>query len=168
MFDRAQLETIADLCQEFDALAITDEIYEHIIYDGAQHIPMMTIPGMRDRTILINSMSKTYSVTGWRVGWVLASPDLTESVRKVPRFSHRGRSCPACRRRAWSRLACRTSTIRSSPSTTTERRDPCWQCWNGPASAATFPRGAYYVMADISGIGLGDDLAAVAPSDWKQ
>jgi aminotransferase len=86
VFNRAELEFIAQLCLEFDALAVTDEIYEHILYDDAAHIPMMQIPGMRDRTILINSLSKTYSVTGWRVGWVLASPDLTDSVRKVHDF----------------------------------------------------------------------------------
>ena len=94
VFDREQLQIIADLCQEFDALAITDEIYEHIIYDGAQHIPMMTMPGMRERTILINSMSKTYAVTGWRVGWVLANPDITESVRKVHDFLTVGAAAP--------------------------------------------------------------------------
>ena len=94
VFDREQLQIIADLCQEFDALAITDEIYEHIIYDGAVHIPMMTLPGMRERTILINSMSKTYAVTGWRVGWVLANPDITESVRKVHDFLTVGAAAP--------------------------------------------------------------------------
>ena len=82
------------LCQEFDALAITDEIYEHIVYDGAVHIPMMTIPGMRDRTIMVNSMSKTYAVTGWRVGWVAASPDLTDSIRKVHDFLTVGAAAP--------------------------------------------------------------------------
>ncbi len=94
VLDREQLEFIASLCQEFDAVAITDEIYEHILYDGARHVPMMTIPGMRDRTLLINSMSKTYSVTGWRVGWVLASPDITESVRKVHDFLTVGAAAP--------------------------------------------------------------------------
>src|ERR1051326_2164354 len=86
VFTRDELEFIAGLCHEFDALAITDEIYEHILYDGAVHIPIMSLPGMRDRSILVNSMSKTYSVTGWRVGWVLASPDLTNSIRKVHDF----------------------------------------------------------------------------------
>ena len=94
VLDREQLEFIAQLCQEFDALAITDEIYEHIVYDGAQHIPMMSIPGMRERTILINSMSKTYSVTGWRVGWVLACPELTFSIRKVHDFLTVGAAAP--------------------------------------------------------------------------
>jgi aminotransferase len=67
VFSREELLYIASLCQEFDALAITDEIYEHIIYDDAQHVPMITLPGMRERTITVNSMSKTYAVTGWRV-----------------------------------------------------------------------------------------------------
>ena len=69
VFTREELMLIASLCQEFDALAITDEIYEHIVYDGLEHIPIITLPGMRDRTILVNSLSKTFSVTGWRVGW---------------------------------------------------------------------------------------------------
>ena len=86
VFSRAELELIAGLCQEFDALAITDEIYEHITYDGAHHIPIMTLEGMRNRTVLVNSMSKTFSVTGWRVGWVLAAPDLSDSIRKVHDF----------------------------------------------------------------------------------
>ena len=94
MFTREELEFIAGLCQEFDALAITDEIYEHILYDGAVHMPIMSLPGMRDRSILVNSMSKTYSVTGWRVGWVLAPPDLTDSIRKVHDFLTVGAAAP--------------------------------------------------------------------------
>src|SRR5579863_9047656 len=86
VFTRAELTLIASLCQEFDALAITDEIYEHITFDGHRHIPIISLPGMRDRTILVNSMSKTFSATGWRVGWVIASPDLTDGIRKVHDF----------------------------------------------------------------------------------
>ena len=94
VFSRQELETIASLCQEFDVLAITDEIYEHIVYDGAVHIPIMTLPGMRERSVLVNSMSKTYSVTGWRVGWVLAPADLTGSIRKVHDFLTVGAAAP--------------------------------------------------------------------------
>src|SRR5580704_17268761 len=94
VFTREELEFIAGLCQEFDTLAITDEIYEHILYDGAEHIPIMTLPGMRDRTVLVNSMSKTYAVTDWRVGWVLASPDLTDSIRKLHDFLTVGAGAP--------------------------------------------------------------------------
>ena len=91
VFTRAELQVIADLCNEFDALAITDEIYEHIIYEGASHLPIATLPGMRERTVLVNSMSKTYSVTGWRVGFVLAAPDLDGFHSKGPRLSNGGR-----------------------------------------------------------------------------
>ena len=94
VFTRQELQVIADLCQEFDALAITDEIYEHILYDAASHIPIATLPGMRERSVLVNSMSKTYSVTGWRVGWVLAAPDLTDSIRKVHDFLTVGAAAP--------------------------------------------------------------------------
>ena len=91
VFTRAELELIAGLCQEFDTLCITDEIYEHITYDGAEHIPMITLPGMRDRTVLVNSMSKTYSVTGWRVGWVIAAERLSGFDQEGARLSDRGR-----------------------------------------------------------------------------
>ena len=77
VFTREELETIAGLCRRHDALAVTDEIYEHILYDGAVHIPMASLPGMAERTVTINGMSKTYSVTGWRVGWTIAPPVLT-------------------------------------------------------------------------------------------
>ncbi len=86
VFTLEEMMYIAALCQEFDALAITDEIYEHIIYDGLKHIPMITLFGMRDRSILVNSMSKTFSVTGWRVGWIIAAPELTSAIRKVHDF----------------------------------------------------------------------------------
>ena len=94
VFTRAQLETIAQLCQEFDVVAVTDEIYEHILYDGADHISIATIDGMRDRTVTINSLSKTYSVTGWRVGYVIAPPDLTSAIRKVHDFLTVGAAAP--------------------------------------------------------------------------
>ena len=94
VYTRAELELVAQLCQEYDALALTDEIYEHIVYDDAQHIPIITIPGMRDRTVLVNSMSKTFSVTGWRVGWVIAAPELTSTIRKVHDFLTVGAAAP--------------------------------------------------------------------------
>ncbi|HYN14712.1 MAG TPA: aminotransferase class I/II-fold pyridoxal phosphate-dependent enzyme [Terriglobales bacterium] len=86
VFTRAELEFIRELCVEFGALAITDEIYEHILYDGARHISIAALDGMRERTITINGMSKTYSVTGWRVGWAVAAPALTSAIRKVHDF----------------------------------------------------------------------------------
>jgi aminotransferase len=94
VFTRAELESIRDLCVEFDVIAITDEIYEHILYDGSVHISPATIEGMAERTITINGMSKTYSVTGWRVGWTIAPPDLTSAIRKVHDFLTVGAAAP--------------------------------------------------------------------------
>ena len=94
VFTRAELTTIAELCQRWDVLAITDEIYEHIIYDGCRHVPMAAIDGMADRTVTLNSLSKTYSVTGWRVGWAIAPPGLTGAIRKVHDFLTVGAAAP--------------------------------------------------------------------------
>jgi aminotransferase len=141
VFEREDLEYIAELCQEFDCLAITDEIYEHILYDGTTHIPMMQIPGMRDRTILVNSMSKTYAVTGWRVGWVLASPDLSDSIRKVHDFLTVGAAAP---------LQQAGAVALSLPDSYYIDLAAGFRCFH--------PHGAYYIMTDISGFGYPDDM----------
>ena len=91
---RAELEIIRDLCVKFDVMAITDEIYEHIVYNGAQHVSMAALDGMQERTVTINSMSKTYSVTGWRVGWTIAPPAIADSIRKVHDFLTVGAPAP--------------------------------------------------------------------------
>ncbi|HEY2824048.1 MAG TPA: aminotransferase class I/II-fold pyridoxal phosphate-dependent enzyme, partial [Gemmatimonadales bacterium] len=93
VFTRAELELIAGLAQEHDAIVFTDDIYEHILYAGT-HIPMATLPGMAERTVAINSLSKTYSVTGWRVGWVIAPAALTGAIRKVHDFLTVGAAAP--------------------------------------------------------------------------
>ena len=158
VFDRVQLQIMADLCQEFDALAITDEIYEHIIYDGACHIPMMTLPGMRERTILINSMSKTYSVTGWRVGWVLANPDITESIRKVHDFLTVGAAAPL-QEAGVVALGLPDSYYQELAQHYAERRDWMLQMLESAGFRCTRPRGAYYVMADFSALSKLDDVS---------
>ena len=99
VFTTDELQFIAKLCQKWDVLAITDEIYEHIIYDGHRHVPMASIDGMADRTVTINGLSKTFSVTGWRVGWAIAPTDLAGPIRKMHDFSRWARP-RRCRRRA--------------------------------------------------------------------
>ena len=94
VFTLKELELIRDLCVEYNVLAITDEIYEHILYDGAKHISIASLDGMRERTITINGLSKSYSVTGWRVGWAVAPPAITNAIRKVHDFLTVGAPAP--------------------------------------------------------------------------
>ncbi len=158
VFTREELEFIAQLCQEHDALCITDEIYEHIVFDGLEHIPVMSLPGMRDRAILVNSMSKTYSVTGWRVGWVLASPDLTDSIRKVHDFLTVGAAAPL-QQAGVAALALPDSYYAELSSGYADRRDRMLAMLERTGFRSFRPAGAYYVMADISGFGFPDDVA---------
>lgn len=160
VFTRAELEVIANLCHEFDALAITDEIYEHITYDGAVHIPIATLPGMRDRTVLVNSMSKTYSVTGWRVGFVLAPADLTDSIRKVHDFLTVGAAAPL-QHAGVVALNLPSSYYEELRTKYQKRRDVLLSALNEAGFACYRPRGAYYIMANIGEFGFSDDLTFI-------
>ncbi len=160
VFTREELECIAGLCQEFDALAITDEIYEHILYDGAVHIPIASLPGMRERSILVNSMSKTYSVTGWRVGWVLASPDLTDSIRKVHDFLTVGAAAPL-QQAGVTALSWGNEYYAHLSEEYDGRRRHILETLAMVGLHVIPPRGAYYVMADITGSEFGGDLSFV-------
>jgi aspartate/methionine/tyrosine aminotransferase len=160
VFSRAELEVIANLCQEFDALAITDEIYEHILYDGASHIPIATLPGMQERTVLVNSMSKTYSVTGWRVGFVLAAPDLTDSIRKVHDFLTVGAAAPL-QQAGVVALNLPDSYYEKLSVEYQKRRDLLLERLGEAGFQCFRPQGAYYIMADIGKFGDSDDVAFV-------
>jgi aminotransferase len=160
VFSRAELEFIAGLCREFDALALTDEIYEHIVYDGAAHVPVATLAGMRERSVLVNSMSKTYSVTGWRVGWVIAPPDITSSIRKVHDFLTVGAAAPLQQAGA-AALALPREYYANLAAEYTARRDAILPLLEGAGFVCYPPRGAYYVMTDISGFGMGSDVEFV-------
>jgi aminotransferase len=160
VFTRPELEYIADLCQEFDVLAITDEIYEHITYDGHRHIPIMTLDGMRGRSILVNSMSKTFSVTGWRVGWVLASPDLSDSVRKVHDFLTVGAAAPLQEASALALTFTDDYYLRLTQDYE-KRRDLILDILERAGFRCYRPRGAYYVITDISSFGFTDDISFV-------
>ena len=160
VFGRAELMVIAELCQEFDALAITDEIYEHILYDSASHIPIATLPGMRERSVLVNSMSKTYSVTGWRVGWVLAAPDLTDSIRKVHDFLTVGAAAPLQQAGVLA-LNMPDSYYQKLARDYQGRRDMLLAILEGAGFRCFRPDGAYYIMTDIRDFGFPDDFTFV-------
>lgn len=160
VFTRAELQVIADLCVEFDTLAITDEIYEHIIYGEASHIPIATLPGMQERTVLVNSMSKTYSVTGWRVGFALAAVDLTNSIRKVHDFLTVGAAAPL-QQAGVVALNLPDSYYTSLRVEYQKRRDLLSKHLEDAGFQCYRPDGAYYMMTDISAFGFADDISFV-------
>ena len=157
VFDRRELEHIAALCRKWDVIAITDEIYEHMVYEG-EHIPLATLDGMRERTVTISGVSKTYSVTGWRIGWCLAPPPLTAAIRKVHDFLTVGAPAP---------LQEAAAVALSLPDTYyhrllqgyRERRDHLLPALAAAGFRTFQPHGAYYVMTDISGFGASDDVS---------
>ena len=157
VFSREELNLIAELCQEHDTLCITDEIYEHITYDGAAHIPVITLPGMRDRTILVNSMSKTYSVTGWRVGWVLAAPHLSASIRKVHDFLTVGAAAPLQQAGVLA-LSLPDSYYSGLAAHYTGRRDLLQRLLAAAGLNPFQASGAYYLMSRIPTIFAMDDV----------
>jgi aminotransferase len=158
VFTRAELETIAALCRRWGVIAVTDEIYEHILYDGHQHVPMATLDGMAERTVTINSMSKTFSVTGWRVGWTIAPDDLTGAIRKVHDFLTVGAAAPLQAAAAVA-LGLPRSYFDGLASTYRVRRDRLMGILRDAGFVCSAPQGAYYIMTDISGFGFPDDVA---------
>ncbi|MEO8678226.1 MAG: aminotransferase class I/II-fold pyridoxal phosphate-dependent enzyme [Vicinamibacterales bacterium] len=156
VFTRAELRLIADLCQQWDVLAIADEIYEHMVYDGLAHVPMASMPGMADRTVTIGGLSKTFSVTGWRIGWTIAPPPLSAGIRKMHDFLTVCAPAPL-QEAGVVAMALPESYYTEMCAEYQRRRDLLlevlakhgFRCWK--------PQGAYYVMADVSQFGYADD-----------
>ena len=161
VFSRDEMECIAALCQEFDALCFTDEIYEHILYprEGAdiKHISMAQIEGMRSRTVVVNSMSKTYSVTGWRVGYCIAPPEITSGIRKVHDFLTVGAAAPLQAAGAYA-LSLPADYYDKLQTEYRARRDALLPVLEQTGFSTFSPDGAYYIMTDISAFGFHDDV----------
>jgi aminotransferase len=149
VFTRDELEQIAALCRRHDSYAVTDEIYEHILYDGAEHISLATLPGMAERTVTINSVSKTYSVTGWRVGWAIAAEPITRRIRKVHDFLTVGAPTPL-QHAAAEALEFPDSYYKELRQHYTEARTFLLGVLEHAGFACSRPRGAYYIMAEAS------------------
>jgi aspartate/methionine/tyrosine aminotransferase len=151
IFSPQELQQIARLCLKWNVLAITDEIYEHILFDGQIHYPMAAIDGMRDRTITINALSKTYSVTGWRIGYVIASPGLTQGIRKVHDFLTVG--APAPLQEAGARaMAFPRQYYADLAAAYQSRRDLLLGSLGNAGFCCSIPKGAYYIMADYGAL----------------
>ena len=157
VYSRDELEFIADLCRRHDALVFTDEIYEHMTYDGVEHVCIATLPGMRDRSIVVNGLSKTYSVTGWRVGYTIAPPDITDAIRKVHDFITVGAAAPLQAAGAVA-LALPDEYYTKLQHEYLERRDFLLDGLERTGFKAYKPQGAYYIIAEIEGFGFENDV----------
>ncbi|MGE0353644.1 MAG: pyridoxal phosphate-dependent aminotransferase [Gemmatimonadales bacterium] len=162
VFTRPELEAVAQLCRRHDAWAVTDEIYEHILYTG-RHIPIATLEGMRERTITISGASKTFSVTGWRVGWIIAPARATDAIRKVHDFLTVGAPAPLQEAVAAGLETLPPEFYLSLAGEYRGRREILCGALARAGFRLTPPDGAYYVLADFSAL---SDLDDVAFSDW--
>lgn len=161
VFTREEMEFIAALCKEHDALCFTDEIYEHILYPRedkeVKHISMAQLDGMKERTVIVNSMSKTYSVTGWRVGYAIAPPVITSAIRKVHDFLTVGAAAPLQAAGAYA-LSLPPSYYEHLQSDYQKRRDLLLPVLENVGFKTFRPDGAYYIMTDISEFGFKNDI----------
>ena len=161
VFTRDEMEFIASLCREHDVLCFTDEIYEHILYprEGAEveHISMAQLEGMRERTVVVNSMSKTYSVTGWRVGYCIAPPEITNAIRKVHDFLTVGAAAPLQAAGAYA-LSLPPEYYAHLQADYIARRNMLLPALEGAGFRTFRPDGAYYIMTDISNFGFKTDV----------
>jgi aminotransferase len=157
VFTREELEVIASLCQKWDVIAITDEIYEHIIFDGAVHVAMASVDGMRERSVTVSGMSKTYAVTGWRIGTIIGPPDLTRSFRQIHDFVSIGAAAPLQEAGAVAYRMPREYYVRLASDYQARRDRLCSVLWEVGFEFVP-PRGAYYIMAGTGALAVDDDV----------
>ena len=157
VFTREELTVIADLAKKYDAFVITDEVYEHILYKPNVHTYMASLPGMKDRTITCNSLSKTYSITGWRLGYTQANPEITERIKKVHDFLTVGAAAPL-QEAAVTGLKFGDEYYQALQEKYTHKRNLFLQGLDSIGIKHTVPEGAYYILIDISEFGFESDL----------
>ncbi|HEX9990457.1 MAG TPA: methionine aminotransferase [Chloroflexia bacterium] len=159
VFGMDELRLIAELCQRFDTLAITDEVYEHLVFDDNKHISLATLPGMRERTVTINSVAKTFSVTGWKVGYILAPPDLSEAIRRIHQFVTFASASPLQEAVG---MAIESAEERGYYHTLlteyTARLDKLASYLEAAGLKPIRPQGTFFIMSDISHLSFEDDV----------
>lgn len=157
VFTREELTIIADLAKKYDTFVITDEVYEHILYKPNVHTYMASLPGMKDRTLTCNSLSKTYSITGWRLGYTQANPEITDRIKKVHDFLTVGAAAPL-QEAAVTGLKFSDNYYRDLQEKYTHKRDLFLRGLDSIGLKHTVPEGAYYILIDISEFGYESDL----------
>ena len=157
VFTKEELTTIAALCRKWDVIAISDEIYEHIVYDGMAHVPIASLEGMADRTVTINSLSKTFSVTGWRVGWAISPPSLTGAIRKVHDFLTVGAAAPL-QEAGVAALNAPDAYYAELARAYQRRRDRLLDILTRHHVQCYVPRGAYYILTDVAAFEFPNDV----------
>lgn len=157
VFSREELEMIAQHCQQWGVLAFTDEIYEHILYDGHTHVAMASLPGMKDLTVTINGLSKTYSVTGWRIGTIIAPEEITNAIRKVHDFLTVGAAAPL-QRAGVTAMQMPQNYYQELAASYAIKREQMTSILDEVGIPYFRPQGAYYVFSDISSFGYKTDL----------
>jgi N-succinyldiaminopimelate aminotransferase len=160
VFSRAELELIASLCQKWNVTAITDEVYEHILFDGREHVRLATLPGLAERTVTISSQGKTFSFTGWKIGWTIAPPELTVGIRRAHQFITFAAATPF-QHAAASALALDDEYYRALAADYQKRRDFLSKALQKAGFGLSPCGGTYFLMADIRPLGFDDDVEFV-------
>ncbi|MFQ5407103.1 MAG: aminotransferase class I/II-fold pyridoxal phosphate-dependent enzyme [Anaerolineales bacterium] len=175
VLSRAELEAVAALCRRWNAIAVVDEVYEHLVYDGAEHVRLATLPGMFERTITISSVSKSFSFTGWRVGWVIAPPELARAVRLAHQYVADCAATPM-QYGAAAALQLPDAYFEEHVRSYAVRRQTLMDALHPTGLAVSQPQGSYFILAGIEPLGYADDfefcrhliravgLAAIPPS----
>ncbi|MDI3341527.1 MAG: methionine aminotransferase [Sphaerobacter sp.] len=160
VFSRAELEGLAALCREHDLIAISDEVYDRIIFDDAVHVPLATLPGMWERTVTLNSTGKTFSMTGWKVGYAIAAPALTRALRTTHQFITFATATPLQEAMAVAlEYALASDYYARLAATYTDLRDRLRQALEAAGLPVLPCRGSYFLLADIAGLGFDSDVA---------
>jgi N-succinyldiaminopimelate aminotransferase len=160
VFTLEELTFIAELCQEYDVTVISDEVYEHLVFDQARHIPIASLPGMFERTVTVSSLGKTFSVTGWKIGWVYGHPDLIKGVAAAHQYVTFATFHPAQEAAAFA-LGLDGNYYEEFQSMYTAKRDLLMQGLSNAGLKPTLPEGTYFIMADFSDVFGGTDVEFV-------